>query len=217
MKPMKKIFSTLYFIMFTSILVTAQSNTSTQKIYVFSHETVVKITSSESKKSYKMSYLLNPKTNYAAIKADMSDYADGDMQGESIIIMDNGNSRIFVETQGMKMQMSQSMMGGQQMNNPTDELSNYDYSKIKKTNESKTILGALCYKYMLSDADVTMELWVAPKVKLPNWFIQNTDIINGHIMEYTVTSKEGQMTSTVIAINDTINRTINSKDYKKMF
>lgn len=214
---MKKTFSTLYFIMFTSILITAQSNTSTQKTYVFSHETVVKITSSESKKSYKMSYLLNPKTNYAAIKADMSDYADGDMQGESIIIMDNGNSRIFVETQGMKMQMSQSMMGGQQMNNPTDELSNYDYSKIKKTNESKTILGALCYKYMLSDADVTMELWVAPKVKLPNWFIQNTDIINGHIMEYTVSSKEGQMTSTVIAINDTINRTINSKDYKKMF
>lgn len=186
-------------------------------MYKFSFETKVVITGLDGSSKYNMSYLLNPNEKYIAIKADMSEYSDEEMAGESIIVMDGENTHIFVETQGMKMRMSQNMMGGQQMSNPTEQMANYDYSKITKTGKTRTILGATCYEYMMSDANVKMNLWVAPEVNLPNWFVQNTDVIDGHIMAYTITSKDGSMTSETIAINDNIKKIINPKDYKKMF
>ncbi|BAO75181.1 DUF4412 domain-containing protein [Winogradskyella sp. PG-2] len=185
--------------------------------YQFTFETKVKVTVSEQNRSYEMSYLLNPNEAYMGIMVDMGAYSDEEIAGESIIVMDKGNSHIFVETQGMKMQMSQNMMGGQQMQNPTDQMENYDYTNLKKTGKTKTILGATCYEYTMSDSDVKMNLWVAPDINLPNWFIQNQEILKGHIMEYTAASKEGNMTSETIAINDNINKTINPKDYRKMF
>jgi hypothetical protein len=185
--------------------------------YQFTFETVVKVTTSEDDRSYNLSYLLNPNETYMAIKADMSEYSEEDMEGESIIVMDDGNSHIFVETSGMKIQMSQSMMGDGQMNNPTEEMANYDYSKITKTGNTKTVLGAKCYEYIMSDANVKMNLWVAPSVNLPNWFVQNKDVLNGHIMAYTMHSKDGDMSSETIAIKDNISKTIDPKEYKKMF
>jgi hypothetical protein len=62
-----------------------------------------------------------------------------------------------------------------------------------------------------------MNIWVAPDVSLPNWFIKNNEVIKGHIMEYTITSKDGNMKSETIAINDNISKTVNPKEYKKMF
>lgn len=185
--------------------------------YQFTFETVVRITNLDDDESYKLSYLLNPDEKYIGIKADMSDYSDQDMSGESIIVMDNGNSHVFVETQGMKMRMSQGMMGGNQQQNPAEQMANYDYTNLKKTGRTKTVLGANCEEYVMSDDKVKMELWIAPDIDLPNWFIQNQDVLKGHIMEYTITSKDGNMTSETIAINDNINKTINPKDYKKMF
>lgn len=191
--------------------------TSKPSVYQFTFETVVKVTSTEDNETYTMSYLLNPNESYMAIKANMSDYSDEEMEGESIIVMDNGNAHVFVETGGMKIQMSQNTMGGQQMSNPSDQMADYDYSKITKTGNTKTVLGATCYEYTMSDKDVKMFLWVAPEVNLPNWFVQNDDLIQGHIMEYTITSKDGNMTSETIAINDNIKKTVNPEDYKKMF
>ena len=69
----------------------------------------------------------------------------------------------------------------------------------------------------MSDKDVTVELWLAPSVNLPNWFIQNRDVLEGHIMEYTLETKDGKMTSITTAINENISRTVNPKDYRKMF
>jgi len=187
-------------------------------VYQFTHETKVKVTVIDAtNETYKMSYLLHPNENYMGIMVDMSTYSDADMQGESVIVMDDGNTHIFVEAAGMKMQMSQNMMGGQQKQNPTDQMANYDYSKIKKTGKTKTILGATCYEYVMSDSDVKMTLWVAPEINLPNWFVQNDAVLKGHILEYTITSKEGNMKSETIAINDNIQKTINPKEYKKMF
>lgn len=186
-------------------------------VYQFTFETKVRVTTSEQNRSFDMSYLLNPNEKYMGIMVDMSAYSDEDMADESVIIMDKGNSHFFVETAGMKMQMSQNMMGGNQMSNPTDQMANYDYTKLKKTGNSKTVLGAKCYEYIMSDNDVKMNLWVAPDVNLPNWFIQNDEVLKGHIMEYTIESKDGNMKSETIAINDNINKTINPKDYKKMF
>lgn len=184
--------------------------------YHFTHETVTKITVSEQDRSYKMSYLINPNAKYIAIKANVSEYSEGEMDGESIIVMDKGNTHIFVETAGMKMRMSNGMMG-QKMNNPTDQMANYDYAKLTKTGKTKTILGAECHEYTMSDSDIKMNLWVAPNINLPNWFVQNNEIIKGHIMEYTIQSKDGNMKSEIIEIKDHISKTINPKEYKKMF
>jgi hypothetical protein len=185
-------------------------------VYQFTFETKVKITSIEENETYNMSYLINPSVEYIGLKTDMSEYSDEEMAGESIVVMDGDNVHIFVETQGMKMQMSQNMMGGQQQN-PTDLMADYDYSNITKTGNTKTILGATCYEYVMAEKDVKMNLWVAPSISLPNWFIKNNEVIKGHIMEYTITSKDGNMKSETIAIYDNINQTINPKDYKKMF
>ncbi|WP_298425174.1 hypothetical protein [uncultured Kordia sp.] len=185
--------------------------------YKFTFETVTKITVPEQNRSYNISYLLNPNAKYIAIKADMSEYSDEGMAGESIIVMDKGNTHIFVETSGIKMRMSNGMMGQQNMNNPTDQMMKYDYTKLSKTGNTKTILGAKCYEYSMSDNSVKINFWVAPEVKLSNWFIQNNEVLQGYIMEYTVQSNEGTMKSETIAIKDNISKTINPKEYKKMF
>ncbi|MEM6684495.1 MAG: hypothetical protein AAF617_01770 [Bacteroidota bacterium] len=185
-------------------------------IYQFSYETVTEISVPGEKKAYKMSYLLNPNTKYIGMKVDVSEYSDGEMNGESIIVMDEGNAHVFVETAGMKMRMSNGMMG-QKMQNPTEQMANYDYTKLQKTGNTKTILGATCHEYMMADKDIKINFWVAPDIKLSNWFIQNTGVIDGYIMEYAVESKDGKMTSKTLAIKENISKTINPKEYKKMF
>ncbi|MFK7749979.1 MAG: hypothetical protein AB8B65_16415 [Kordia sp.] len=196
---------------------TNTNTTATPGTYQFTHEAVTEISVPDQKRNYKMSYLLNPNASYIAIKADMSEYSEEEMNGESIIVMDKGNAHIFVETQGMKMRMSSGMMGQQGMKNPIDQMENYDYTKLEKTGNTKTILGATCYEYTMADKNTKINFWVAPSIKLSNWFIQNKDVIDGYIMEYTVQSKEGNMTSKTIAINDNISKTINPNEYKKMF
>ncbi|MGH1387058.1 DUF4412 domain-containing protein [Kordia sp.] len=196
---------------------TNTTQSSTPGTYQFTHEAVTEISVPKQGRSYKMSYLLNPNAPYIGIKADMSEYSDAEMDGESIVIMDKGNAHIFVETAGMKMRMSSGMMGQQGMKNPTDQMENYDYTKLQKTGNTKTILGATCYEYAMSDTNAKINFWVAPSIKLSNWFMQNNGVLDGYIMEYTVQSKEGNMTSRTIAINDNISKTINPKEYKKMF
>lgn len=184
--------------------------------YHFTHETITEISVPKQSRTYKMSYLLNPNAKYIGIKADMSEYSDQEMDGESIIVMDNGNTHVFVESAGMKIRMSQGMMG-QKMENPTDQMANYDYTKLHKTGNTKTILGATCHEYAMSDNTVKINFWVAPEIELSNWFIQEKGILDGYIMEYTVQSNEGTSTSKTIAIKDHISKTINPKEYKKMF
>jgi len=186
-------------------------------VYNFTHETVTKVTVPDQNRTYTMSYLLNPTAEYIAIKVNMNEYSDEEVNGESIIVMDKENVHIFVETAGMKMQMSNSMMGQQKMQNPTDQMANYDYSKLKKTGKTKTILGAECHEYTMADNTVKVNLWVAPNVNLPNWFVQNNAVLKGHIMEYSMESKDGNMKSETIEIKDNISKVINPKEYKKMF
>ncbi|AXG70010.1 hypothetical protein KORDIASMS9_02239 [Kordia sp. SMS9] len=192
------------------------NDTATPGTYQFMYEAVTEISVPNQGRSYKMSYLLNPNSDYIGIKADMSEYSEGEMGGESVMVMDKGSVHIFVESAGMKLRMSKGMMGGK-MKNPTDQMANYDYTKLQKTGNSKTILGATCYEYAMSDQNNKINFWVAPNVKLSNWFIQGKGVVDGYIMEYSVQSNEGNMTSKTVAIKENINRTINPKEYKKMF
>lgn len=195
---------------------TEETSTSTPGSYRFTFQTDVLVSVPEENEEYKISYLLNPDAKYTAIKANLNDY-DANSDGSSIIVLDGDDSHIFVETAGMKIQMSQNAMQGKSPVNPAEEMAQYDYSKIKKTGNTKTILGALCYEYTLNSEEAEIILWIAPEVEIPNWFIQNGPFSDGHIMEYSMTSEEGTMTSKVIAIHDNISQTINAKDYKKMF
>ncbi len=186
-------------------------------IYSFSFETKVRVTNLDDNQIYNMSYLLNPNTKYLAIKVNMEEYSDEETDGESIIVMDDGDAHIFVETQGMKMRMSSGMMRNQKQQMPSEQMMNYDYTNLTKTGKTKTILGATCYEYIMADDKVKIELWAAPDVNLPNWFIQNQQVLKGYIMEYTVTSNEGNMKSETTAIHDNISKTLNPKEYRKMF
>jgi hypothetical protein len=199
-----------------TIIPQTSSATAAPGTYNFTYEAVTKMTVSDQNRTYTMSYLINPNSNYFAMKANMSEYSDDEMQGESIIVMDKGNAHIFVETGGMKMRMSSGMMG-QQMENPADQMANYDYNNLTKTGNTKTILGATCHEYKMSDSKMSMSLWIAPSVKLPNWFAQNNNILNGYIMEYSIQSPDGNMKSEVVELKENINKTINPKEYKKMF
>ncbi|MDT0555393.1 DUF4412 domain-containing protein [Patiriisocius hiemis] len=185
-------------------------------VYVFTLKSVNKVTDLRENKSYTMSYLMNSNTSYVGIKADMGEYNDNGMQGESIIVMDGDEAHIFVETAGMKFKMSPKARQKQKAN-PTEQLGNYDANKFKKTGRTKTILGATCYEYTYTDGTDHMEMWIAPSVNVPNWFMQNKSYLEGHIMEYTITSKDGSMKSEVISIEDNIRKEIRAKDYKKMF
>ncbi|MGB3606884.1 hypothetical protein, partial [Psychroserpens sp.] len=141
-------------------------------VYKFTFETVSRVTTSDSKDNidYTMSYLHNPDESYFGIMTNMGEMTENEMQGESFIVMDDGNTHIFVEAAGMKMQLSGGKMVGQQVKNPTEQMSEYDLSKIKKTGKTKTILGATCYEYIMTDKDVTAQYWAAPSIQLPNWF-----------------------------------------------
>lgn len=185
--------------------------------YVFTYETVVEMTVPDQNRKSKLSYLLSPSASYMGIKADMSEYSGGDMGGESLIVIDGDQSFVFVNTSGMKIQMTSAQMGNQQSQMPADQMENYDYSNLNKTGNTKTILGYTCYEYVMSDNQNSIQMWVAPNLEVPNSFIQNQEIIQGHILEYSVDSPEGQMTITTLEIKDDINKTINPSEYKKMF
>jgi hypothetical protein len=193
------------------------NSTQAKDAYVFTYETVVEMSVPNQVKKNKISYLLNPDSNYMAMKADMSEYSEGDVGGESIIVMDGDDTFIFVDTPGMKMQMSGGQMGNQQKEMPTDQMENYDYTNLNKTGNTKTILGYTCYEYVMSDDQNTIQMWLAPDLVVPNWFMQNQDVLEGHILEYSVDSPEGQMTLTTLEIKDDISKTINPSEYRKMF
>jgi hypothetical protein len=151
------------------------------------------------------------------MKADMSEYSDGDMGGEFVIVMDGDETFIFVDTPGMKIQMSSGQMGNEQQQMPSDQMENYDYANLNKTGNTKTILGYTCYEYVMSDDQNTIQMWLAPDLVVPNWFMQNQQVVEGHILEYSVDSPDGQMTMTTLEIKDDINKTINPSEYRKMF
>jgi len=199
------------------ITMTSSNEAAPAGAYSFNFESKVKITNMDDGSEYKMSYLINNSQPYVGLKMNMADYSEAEVTGESVIIVDGEDTHIFVESQGMKFRMSQNMTGANQAQNPVEQMADYDYSGVQKTGNTKTILGATCHEYVMSDSQVKITLWVAPEVKLPNWFIQGSDVIDGHIMEYEINSKEGNMKSETIALQDNINKILNPKEYRKMF
>lgn len=188
-------------------------------IYDFDFEIKTQVSTDEGE-SYPISYLINSSTNYFGMKADMSAYGDGEVEGNSVIVMDKEKVRVFVDTPMMKIQMNQDMAGGQAQQMP--EMGEYDYTQPQKTGKTKTIIGYTCEEYVVTHDEGTVRFWAAPEVSIPNWMfgsqqaVEQTGVL-GFIMEFSATSKSGTTKSTVTAINDDIALRINAKDYKKMF
>jgi len=184
--------------------------------YRFTAKTKVLITTSEKNQSYKISYLLNPDEKYAALYTKMNEVSDEDVDGISIVILDGNSTQILVESEGVKMKIPKSMMQDK-MSNPARDMEKYNYNNLQKTNKQKSILGYQCYEYIMSDAKMEMNLWVAPSLQLPNWFMNSAKAFTGHVLEYTVKSNDGTIHSKTIAVEKDINLTINPNEYKKMF
>ncbi len=195
----------------------ASTTSAMTDVYEFTVEVRVKMTTSEDNQTFELAYLLNPDARYMAITANMGTHNNAEVGGDSIIVMDNDNVRIFVDAGDMKMQMSSQMMGDKIMHNPSEQMADYDYSKVVKTGNTKIILGETCNEYVMSDKDAKINLWVAPNIDLPNWFLQNTDVLKGYVLGYAVTSSDGSMTGEVISIDKSFRKTLDSKDYPKMF
>ncbi|MEM6815394.1 MAG: DUF4412 domain-containing protein [Bacteroidota bacterium] len=188
-------------------------------IYDFDFEIKTQVSTDEGE-SYPISYLINSSTNYFGMKADMSAYGDGEVEGNSVIVMDKEKVRVFVDTPMMKIQMNQDIAGGQAQQMP--EMGEYDYTQPQKTGKTKTIIGYTCEEYVVTHNEGTVRFWAAPEVSIPNWMfgsqqaVEQTGVL-GFVMEFSATSKSGTTKSTVTAINDDIALRINAKDYKKMF
>ena len=161
----------------------------------------------------KMAYLFSSE-DYFGIGVDMSDYEEG-TSGESFIVIENGETHMFINAGGMKMRMSQMPGGGVPL--PDQEFDNPNGTKINKTGASKKILGYTCYEYIVKDKDTDSRFWVTPDLEVQNWMRFSENEIDGHILEYDVKSKDGTMKSVAIEINEKANISIKSSEYRKGF
>ena len=196
------------------------SSSPTAGTYEFNYEFVNEIKTDKENETYTLSYLFNANEDYFGMKVNMSDYSEQEMEGESIIIYDNGKSFIFVDAQGMKIQMSSA--SAQQQSMPSDQMANYDYSDVKKTGATKSILGYTCHEYILTDQNNKITMWMAPDFNIPNWFTQqshrNQQVdLNGFVLEYYIQSSDGVTSMKTIKINEKANVKVVGSDYKKMF
>lgn len=188
-------------------------------VYDFDFEIDTQVTTDEGE-SYPISYLINSNTNYFGIKADMNAYGDGDVEGNSVIVMDKEEVRVFVDTPMMKIQMNQDMAGGQGQQMP--QMGKYDFNLPQKTGKTKSIIGYTCDEYVVTHDEGTIHFWAAPDVSIPNWMfgsqqaVEQTGVL-GFVMEFSAISNDGTTKSIVTAINDNLSLRINAKDYKKMF
>jgi len=178
------------------------------------------IITTENGEELPMAYLINSSEDYFGMETDMGAYGGGDVQGSSVIVMDGqGNSRVFVDTPMMKMQISPNSAGQQ---SPATQYGDYNYSKPTKTGNEKTILGYTCYEYKIVQDGNEMSIWASPEVEIPNWMFgskaaaEQTGVL-GFVMEFTAAGGDGSTKSTVTAIDRDVDVTINGSEYKKMF
>ncbi|MEM7512985.1 MAG: hypothetical protein AAF388_18805 [Bacteroidota bacterium] len=186
-------------------------------IYKFTTEIKTLVTT-EDKENYQVSYLINPSADYFGMKADMEQYGSEGMNGDAVIIMDDGRARIFVDSDFMKMQISPK----KNMETTPGNLEVEEFQKPVKTGNTKTILGYTCHEYKAEYEEGDILFWASPDVEIPNWYFGSQATaeqtgVYGFILEFTATSKDGTVTSQVTDIDESMNLTINAKEYKKLF
>lgn len=188
-------------------------------IYDFNYEIATVVTSTDGEE-YPISYLINDQTNYFGMMVDMSQIEDGEVEGSSVIVMQKGQTRVFVDTPMMKVQMNQDMSG--QSKNPVPDMDQYNFSKPVKTGQTRVIAGYTCDEYVLKHEQGTLTFWAAPELQIPNWMfgsqsaVEQTGVL-GFVLAFSSTDSSGTTKSEVKYINDKFSKRIDASEYKKMF
>lgn len=190
----------------------ASNNSADPKpVYSFNHKIAHEITTNQSKDVMKMAFLFSD-SDYYGIGVDMKDYGQS---GESFIVMDGGETHMFINAGGMKMRMSQMPGGAMQM--PNQDFQNPNGTEAKKTGATKVILGYTCYEYIVKDEETDAHFWVTTELDIDNWMSFPENEIQGHVLEYDINSKDGKMKSIAVSIEKNLNLTITSSEYRKGF
>ncbi|MCE7056440.1 DUF4412 domain-containing protein [Algoriphagus sp. AGSA1] len=121
--------------------------------------------------------------------------------------------------------MSTSMMG--MFGNTADDEDDANMPEMKKTNDTKTILGYTATKYIMEDEDLKGEFWMAPEVKFDQAAFAKSlgsyskksvplpEKMQGFMMEMTAFDKKGKVTShmKVVQLGE-IEQVIDMSQYK---
>ena len=184
--------------------------------YVFSIQVVHKATSiSKEGKSYKQkyTYLYNLDKPYSGMKISMDDQ---DVEGNTYVVMEEGKSITFVNTSSMKM-CTVSENKGLNQKIETPKMENLD--RLKKTGNTKTIIGHQCEEYTIDDESGNEYVfWIAPSLDIPNLgeqFTSQESPIEGHILEYDIKTDDGSINMKAVSIDRNKKLTIKSSDYKR--
>jgi hypothetical protein len=180
--------------------------------YTFSPKIEHEVITSNSEEPIKMNFLLTNEGEYSGMSVNLGDY-DVEEGGESLIITDCEEVHIFINSGGMKMRLSQ--MPGNAQNLPSQDFKKPEGSEIKKTGASKKILGYTCFEYVIKDEGMDARFWVTSDLNLKNWMNFDTDEIEGHVLEYDITSKDVDMKSIATKINAKANIVIKSSEYRQ--
>lgn len=121
--------------------------------------------------------------------------------------------------------MSTGMMG--MFGNAADEEEAGNVPEMRKTNETKTILGYTATKYILEDESLKGEFWMAPDVKFDQAAFAKSlgsysksqvvlpEKMQGFMMEMTAFDKKGKVTSTMKVVQlGEIDEVIDLSGYK---
>ena len=188
-------------------------------LYEFNYEIATVVTSTDGEE-YPISYLINDQTNYFGLMVDMSQFEDGQVEGSSVIVMQNDQTRVFVDTPMMKIQLNQNM--GDQGKNPVPNMDQYNFTQPVKTGNSKVIAGYNCDEYVLEHEQGTLHFWTTPDLQIPNWMfgsqaaVEQTGVL-GFVMAFSATDQNGTTQSEVKSINPNYSLKIDASEYKKMF
>lgn len=144
-------------------------------VYEFGLDMKVEITSVENGKENKSEtsiinyyYPKDATQNYLGIKMEMEEEDD---ITNAFTVIDNGTIISFVEQSGTKMAMGMDIPDAEEV--ATDEDEDDDFfgentskedkmNSMKKTGNTKTILGYKCEEYLMEDENAKINVWVAP-------------------------------------------------------
>jgi hypothetical protein len=121
--------------------------------------------------------------------------------------------------------MSTAMMG--MFGNAADAADDASIPEMRKTNETKSILGYTATKYIMEDENLKGEFWMAPDVEFDQSAFAKSlssysknpvplpEKMQGFMMEMTALDKKGKVTSTMKVVQlGEIDQMINMSDYK---
>lgn len=189
--------------------------------YTFNQSITIELQADSNEKAT-LDFLFNSKdTNVVCMTLDSASMSGGDaMEGQVYTVMTSKSTTMFMDMPGMKMKKKVS----------NDELGKFDNSDkvpgkddLKKTGNTKTILGYTCHEYLYRNDGGTVRVWVTKdNFPIKNKFIPILGMkpqgpIKGFVMELSFQTKNGNGHVKVTKIDLNKSLKIDASKYKSMF